>query len=115
MYRAMLAKACVGEVLMRQALIFIAALVLAAGEAAAQCSDEQAWQKPGAWSRSDDTLARDLALAANSVRASALRKAEAVVELLKRAIPDPQGLQAKVYRWGRARSTEDRGPLKYGV
>src|SRR4051812_20951018 len=85
-YRGMLAKARVGEVLMRQALFFIAALVFMA-EAAAQCTDEQAWQKPGAWSHGDDTLARDHALP-NSVRASALRKADAVVELVKRAIPD---------------------------
>jgi hypothetical protein len=99
---------------MRQALIFIAALVVAAGEAAAQCSDEQAWQKPGAWSRGEDTLASDRALP-DSARASALRKADAVVELLKQAIPNPKGLQAKVYRSRGAQSTEDSGPLKYGV
>ena len=78
---------------MRNGLILIAGLLLAAGQAAARCSDELAWQTAGAWSHGEDTLANDRALP-RSARAAALRKSDEVVELLKRAIPDPKGVQA---------------------
>jgi hypothetical protein len=94
--------------------MLLAGLLVVAGNGAAQCTDELAWQKPGAWSRAEDTFPSDRALP-NSARAQALRKADAVVELLKRAIPDPKGLQAKVYPSRGVQSTEDSGPLKYGV
>ena len=98
---------------MRNGLILIAGLLLAAGQAAAQCSGELAWQTAGAWSHGEDTLANDRALP-RSARAAALRKSDEVVELLKRAIPDPKGVQANVSR-SRGAQYSDEGPLKYGV
>ena len=99
---------------MRNGLILIAGLLLAAGQVAAgQCTDELAWQKPGAWSRADDNLANDRALP-QSAHAAALQKADEVVELVKRAIPDPMGVQAKVSR-SRGLQHTGEGPLKYGV
>src|SRR5256885_12489117 len=98
---------------MRNRLILIAGLLFAAGESAAQCTDEAAWQKPGAWSRAEDTLANDRVLLP-FVRENALRKADQVLGLVQRAIPQPKGVQAEAYR-SRGVQYTDEGPLKYGV
>ena len=98
---------------MRNGLILIAALLLAAGESAAQCTDETARQTPGSWSRGEDTLTTDRALPP-LVRENALRKADQVLGLVQGALPKPKGMEAKAYR-SRGVTSENGGPLKYGV
>lgn len=98
---------------MRIRLILIAGLLLAAGEGAAQCTDETARQTPGSWSRGEDNLANDRALPP-FVRENAMRKADQVLGLVQRAIPQPKGVQAKAYR-SRGVASVDGGPLRYGV
>jgi len=95
-------------------------LVSLAGDAAVAgtqpCTDEMAWAKPGSWTvraEDDDAMAdRSYPKAQYPV---AFAKADRVVALLKQAIPNLNGVEARSYRTIRGSSYIKNGALKYGV
>jgi hypothetical protein len=99
------------------AALFLASLVGDAAVAATPpCTDEMAWEKPGSWSaRGED----DLAMADRSYPKAqypvAFAKADRVVALLRQAIPNLNGVEARSYRSIRGASYTKNGALKYGV
>jgi hypothetical protein len=99
------------------AALFLALLAGdAAGAGTQPCTDEMAWEKPGSWTaRAED----DLAMADRSYPKAqypiAFAKADRVVALLRQAIPNLNGVEARSYRSIRGSSYTKNGALKYGV
>ncbi len=93
-------------------------LALLAGDAAVAgtqpCTDEMAWEKPGSWTVQAD----DLDVAERSLKAQypiAFANADRVVALLRQAIPNLNGVEARSYRTIRGSSYTKNGALMYGV
>lgn len=79
------------------------------------CTNEQAYKTPGHWvPASDDTAMADRTFP-RAEHKTLNAKADRVIELLKKSIPDITGLDAKAYRSIRGDSYVKDGPVKFGV
>ncbi len=94
-------------------------LALLAGDAAVAgtqpCTDEMAWEKPGSWTVWTED---DLAMPGRNypkVHPIAFAKTDRVVALLRQAIPNLNGIEARPNRSIGGSSYTKNGALKYGI
>lgn len=70
---------------------------------------------PGSWTQVEDDLAMADPTFPKASYPLLFKKTDRVIDLLKKAIPDPPGIEARVYRTVRGRSYLKDGALMFGV
>lgn len=99
-------------------LVIISLLLLSVNLPAQQpCTNEQAYHSPGKWSKSrfGDDLAMTDKTFPKTQYPVILRKADEVIALVKKALPNLSGVEAQPYRSIRGNPYIKNGPVPFGV
>jgi hypothetical protein len=94
-------------------ILFLATFIGTSTPRATPCEPEDASQQKGHWSSGEDTTSDRRISSAE--RAAIHQKADRVIALLKQAIPEPTGVDARAYRTASGSTLVKDGALQFGA